>query len=74
MPPASRSGRAVGNLRAYCECVSSHLQVHTIVPHEQGAQLLLLGHRRIQQTGLMDRDPLRLSILHLKDQVGGCQA
>jgi hypothetical protein len=46
-------------------------QVHTIVPHEQGAQLLLLGHRRIQQTGLVGRDPLRLSILHLKDQVGG---
>ena len=28
-------------------------QVHTIVPHEQGAQLLLLGHRRIQQNGLV---------------------
>ncbi|KAI3429896.1 hypothetical protein D9Q98_010207 [Chlorella vulgaris] len=48
--------------------VGTFAQVHTIVPHDQGAQLLLLGHRRIEQTGLVDRDPLRVSILHLKEQ------
>ena len=101
--------------------------MHTIVPHEQGAQLLLVGHRRIEQTGLVsqcsavspssrntasgthdeilgvpahflckhldaalcntaaraclpapvapdclqvERDPLKVSVLHLKDEVG----
>lgn len=28
-------------------------QVHTIVPTDQGAQLLLVGHRRIERTGLV---------------------
>ena len=54
-----------------CQCFRSPcVQVHTIVPTEQGAQLLLLGHRRIEQTGLVERDPLRVGITHLKEQVG----
>ncbi|PSC68558.1 Lon protease mitochondrial [Micractinium conductrix] len=48
--------------------VGTFAQVHTIVPTEQGAQLLLLGHRRIEQTGLVERDPLRVGITHLKEQ------
>lgn len=44
-------------------------QVHTILPNDQGAQLLLLGHRRIEQTGLVSADPLKVGISHLKDLV-----
>lgn len=29
------------------------MQVHTMVPNEEGAQLLLLGHRRIRSTGMV---------------------
>jgi Lon-like ATP-dependent protease len=47
--------------------VGTFAQVHTIVPHEHGAQLLLLGHRRLRRTGVAGDDPLRLSVLHLKD-------
>ncbi|KAL4437435.1 hypothetical protein ABPG75_004574 [Micractinium tetrahymenae] len=48
--------------------VGTFAQVHTIVPTDQGAQLLLLGHRRIERTALVEKDPLRLSITHLKEQ------
>ncbi|KAL4421915.1 hypothetical protein ABPG77_005199 [Micractinium sp. CCAP 211/92] len=48
--------------------VGTFAQVHTIVPTDQGAQLLLLGHRRIERTGLVEKDPLRVSISHLKEQ------
>jgi len=48
--------------------VGTFAQVHTIVPHEKGAQLLLLGHRRLRATGVSSADPLRLSVLHLRDQ------
>lgn len=47
--------------------VGTFAQVHTIAPHEAGAQLLLLGHRRIRWTDVRSLDPLCLSILHLKD-------
>ena len=47
--------------------VGTFAQVHTVVPHEEGAQLLLLGHRRLRKTGIFDRDPLRLSVAHLRD-------
>ena len=43
-------------------------QVHTVVPHEQGAQLLLLGHRRLKRTGTLSVDPLRYTVVHLKDE------
>eukprot|EP00887_Chlorella_sp_A99_P003851 scaffold11.g3851.t1 len=48
--------------------VGTFAQVHTIVPHDQGAQLLLLGHRRIRRTSLLESDPLRVGVLHLKDE------
>ena len=48
--------------------VGTFAQVHTIVPHEKGAQLLLLGHRRLRATGLANDDPLRLTVTHLKDE------
>lgn len=48
--------------------VGTFAQVHTIVPHEKGAQLLLLGHRRLRATGAAGTDPLRLSVEHLRDQ------
>jgi Lon-like ATP-dependent protease len=48
--------------------VGTFAQVHTIVPHEKGAQLLLLGHRRLRATGVSSSDPLRLSVLHLRDE------
>ena len=47
--------------------VGTFAQVHTVVPHEQGAQLLLLGHRRLRKTGVVSVDPLRCSVMHLKD-------
>ena len=47
--------------------VGTFAQVHTVVPHEEGAQLLLLGHRRLKKTGVCSFDPLRLSVAHLKD-------
>eukprot|EP00890_Picochlorum_soloecismus_P006709 jgi/Picsp_1/863/NSC_04351-R1_protein len=47
--------------------VGTFAQVHTVVPHEQGAQLLLLGHRRLRKTGVVSVDPLRCSVLHMKD-------
>lgn len=47
--------------------VGTFAQVHTVVPHEEGAQLLLLGHRRLKKTGVSSFDPLRLSVVHLKD-------
>jgi Lon-like ATP-dependent protease len=48
--------------------IGTFAQVHTIVPHEKGAQLLLLGHRRLRATGVSSGDPLRLSVLHLRDE------
>ncbi|KAK2078600.1 hypothetical protein QBZ16_003440 [Prototheca wickerhamii] len=48
--------------------VGTFAQVHAIIPHDQGAQLLLLGHRRIRQTGLAGRDPLRVAVEHLRDE------
>lgn len=48
--------------------IGTFAQVHTIVPHEKGAQLLLLGHRRLRATGVSSTDPLRLSVLHLRDE------
>lgn len=48
--------------------VGTFAQVHTVVPHEEGAQLLLLGHRRLKKTGISSFDPLRLSVAHLKDE------
>lgn len=48
--------------------VGTFAQVHTVVPHEEGAQLLLLGHRRLKKTGVISFDPLRLSVAHLKDE------
>lgn len=48
--------------------IGTFAQVHTIVPHERGAQLLLLGHRRLQRTAVAGQDPLRLTVTHLKDQ------
>jgi Lon-like ATP-dependent protease len=48
--------------------IGTFAQVHTIVPHEKGAQLLLLGHRRLRATGVSSADPLRLSVLHLRDE------
>lgn len=47
--------------------VGTFAQVHTIVPHDKGAQLLLLGHRRLRRTAVYAPDPLRLSVLHLRD-------
>ncbi|RMZ56492.1 hypothetical protein APUTEX25_001339 [Auxenochlorella protothecoides] len=47
--------------------VGTFAQVHAIIPHDQGAQLLLLGHRRVRRTGLAGRDPLRVSVQHLRD-------
>ncbi|GAB4814573.1 hypothetical protein N2152v2_001619 [Parachlorella kessleri] len=35
--------------------VGTFAQVHTMVPNEEGAQLLLLGHRRIRSTGMVPR-------------------
>jgi ATP-dependent Lon protease len=43
-------------------------QVHTIVPHDDGAQLLLLGHRRLRRNGVAGTDPLRLTVEHLRDE------
>eukprot|EP00889_Picochlorum_renovo_P004149 jgi/Picre1/31179/NNA_006533.t1 len=48
--------------------VGTFAQVHTVVPHEEGAQLLLLGHRRLRKTGVYELDPLRLSVAHMKDE------
>ncbi|KAI8110459.1 hypothetical protein M9435_002133 [Picochlorum sp. BPE23] len=48
--------------------VGTFAQVHTVVPHEEGAQLLLLGHRRLRKTGVYEIDPLRLSVAHMKDE------
>ena len=48
--------------------IGTFAQVHTIVPHEKGAQLLLLGHRRLRSTGVSSEDPLRLNVLHLRDE------
>lgn len=47
--------------------IGTFAQVHTIVPHDKGAQLLLLGHRRLRRTGVAADDPLRVSVLHLRD-------
>lgn len=47
--------------------VGTFAQVHTIVPHEKGAQLLLLGHRRLRRTSVVNLDPLRLAVTHLRD-------
>ena len=47
--------------------VGTFAQVHTVVPHEEGAQLLLLGHRRLRKTSVYEIDPLRLSVAHIKD-------
>lgn len=47
--------------------VGTFAQVHTIVPHEKGAQLLLLGHRRLRATGVAGDAPLRLAVTHLRD-------
>lgn len=47
--------------------VGTFAQVHTVVPHEQGAQLLLLGHRRLRKTGVVSVDPLRCSVMHMRD-------
>ncbi len=49
--------------------VGTLAQVHSIAPHEAGggAQLLLAGHRRLRATGAAGADPLRLSVLHLRE-------
>ena len=58
--------------------VGTFAQVHTVVPHDQGAQLLLLGHRRIRRTGVVGTKgggspagstsgPLRYRIEHIRD-------
>ena len=54
-PPTTRAHTlpAPAHTHACCKPTTTPLQVHTIVPHDQGAQLLLLGHRRIQQTHLV---------------------
>lgn len=48
--------------------IGTFAQVHTVVPHDQGAQLLLLGHRRLRRTGVAQDDPLRCSVQHIKDE------
>lgn len=48
--------------------IGTFAQVHTVVPHDNGAQLLLLGHRRLRQTGVASVDPLRLAVKHLRDE------
>lgn len=48
--------------------IGTFAQVHTIVPHDSGAQLLLLGHRRLRQSGVASTDPLRLAVKHLRDE------
>ena len=47
--------------------IGTFAQVHTVVPHDQGAQLLLLGHRRLKRTGVAQDDPLRCTVQHIKD-------
>ena len=41
--------------------------VHTVAAHEGGAQLLLLGHRRLHATGTVATDPLSLAVAHVPD-------
>ncbi len=48
--------------------IGTFAQVHTVVPHDQGAQLLLLGHRRLRRTGVAQDDPLRCTVQHIKDE------
>ena len=47
--------------------VGTLASVHTLASGDGGAQLLLLGHRRMRATRVAEADPLSLSITHLRD-------
>lgn len=47
--------------------VGTFAAVHTIAAHEGGAQLLLLGHRRLRATGAVATEPLSVSVAHVPD-------
>jgi len=67
MDGISHATRSVSDLASEYE-VGTFAQVHTVVPHEQGAQLLLLGHRRIRRTGVASTSPLKYRIDHIRDE------
>jgi len=48
--------------------VGTFARVHAIAPQDSGVQLLLLGHRRIRLTDVESEDPLKVAIMHLKDE------
>jgi ATP-dependent Lon protease len=47
--------------------VGTLASVHTLAAGDGGAQLLLLGHRRVRSTRVIEADPLTLAITHLRD-------
>ena len=48
--------------------VGTFAQVHHVIPNDDGgAQLLLMGHRRLKKVGIMGEDPLRFLVQNLKD-------
>ena len=63
----SRRGAPGSDVSSLYE-IGTFAQVHTVVPHDQGAQLLLLGHRRLRRTGIAQDDPLRCTVQHIKDE------
>mmetsp|Transcript_6754 Transcript_6754/g.19426 ORF Transcript_6754/g.19426 Transcript_6754/m.19426 type:complete len:811 (+) Transcript_6754:304-2736(+) len=48
--------------------VGTFCQVHSIAPTDKGAQLLLLGHRRLRIVNQVGEAPLRFAVQHLKDE------
>lgn len=60
-PLGTRGVKALHPIGTFC-------QVHSIAPSDQGAQLLLLGHRRLLRTDVISTDPLRVAVQHLKDK------
>ncbi|GBG83520.1 hypothetical protein CBR_g37235 [Chara braunii] len=50
--------------------IGTFAQVHNVIRllDGDGAQVLLMGHRRLKITGVVENDPLTVSVEHLKDK------
>ncbi|KAK9806741.1 hypothetical protein WJX72_001031 [[Myrmecia] bisecta] len=69
-PGAAEPGEAGGSSKDKADdlhSVGTFAQVHAIMPHEHGAQLLLLGHRRLRRLHSVTQSPLTVAVEHLKD-------
>lgn len=66
--PQEKSEEGDSDAADYLHRIGTFAQVHTIAPTEGGAQLLLLGHRRLLRTATTADDPLKVAVQHLKDE------